>query len=523
MKKYIFTLLFTLLLSYSNISAQESLPQSLDKALDKLDVAISQRESYMQKQLHPIDSLKSKINKVEKSQLPYLYEQIGDKYRRCNIDSALLYYNKGIDASKAINNNDMEQHLTLSRVALLPVQGIIKEAIEMYDSIAPIVTPQNKIHFYEVGNRLFFFAASFYPIEKYSNYYANRAQTATDSLTKLVDKDSPNHHLFLAQLYAGQNNTAMMVAEFSEVLKKARIGDLEFARAASHLAEYYGKQKNGKEKQLYYLALASLSDVYSGTLEGTALQQLGVGLFNDGDISRAYRYLALSLNNAVESGSRIRALQTAEAYPIIAQSFKKQDETKLTWLTWLVVALIIALVVIVSSLIFLRKEMKKLNEMKVRLSQANVTKDTYISQFLSLSSIYIEKLEEFHRVAKRKLRANQVNDLYSLLESEKMLAEQSQMFYKIFDNAFIHIYPTFVDDVNKLLVDDKRFELPDMKLNTELRILAFLRLGIDDSEQIARFLGLSLNTIYTYRNRLKGRAINRTSFDSDVMKIGAID
>ena len=269
--------------------------------------------------------------------------------------------------------------------------------------------------------------------------------------------------------------------------------------------------------------MASLSDVYSGTLEGTALQQLGVELFSKDDISRAYRYLALSLHNAVESGSRIRALQTAEVYPIIAQSFKKQDETKLAWLTWLVVALIIALAVIVSSLIFLRKEMKKLNELKVKLSQANVTKDTYISQFLSLSSIYIEKLEEFHRVAKRKLKANQVNDLYSLLESEKMLAEQSQMFYKIFDNAFIHIYPTFVDEVNNLLVEDKRFELPEMKLNTELRILAFLRLGIDDSEQIARFLGLSLNTIYTYRNRLKGRAKTRDTFDADVMKIGAID
>ena len=62
-----------------------------------------------------------------------------------------------------------------------------------------------------------------------------------------------------------------------------------------------------------------------------------------------------------------------------------------------------------------------------------------------------------------------------------------------------------------------------MKLNTELRILAFLRLGIDDSEQIAQFLGLSLNTIYTYRNRLKSRAINRNTFDADVMKIGAID
>ena len=167
--------------------------------------------------------------------------------------------------------------------------------------------------------------------------------------------------------------------------------------------------------------------------------------------------------------------------------------------------------------------MKQLNEMKIKLSQANVTKDTYISQFLSLSSIYIEKLDKFHRVAKRKLKANQVSDLYELLESGKMLTEQSQMFYKIFDNAFIHIYPTFVNDVNNLLVEDKRFDLHDMKLNTELRILAFLRLGIDDSEQIAQFLGLSLNTIYTYRNRLKSRAINRNTFDADVMKIGAID
>lgn len=523
MKKTSIILLFLIISIIANASNKETLPQSLNKALDRLDVAISQRDRYMQKQLQPIDSLKRQATKVEKTYLPQLYKQIGDKYHRCNIDSALYYYQKGIDASKDINNAELEQYLRLSHVALLPVQGVIKEAIEIYDSIAPNVFQQNKAHFYEVGNRLFYFASSFYPIKEYSEYYAQRAHVATDSLVKLIDKNSPEFHLYSAQLYADDNNQPMMIAEFSEVINTVQIEDLSFARATSHMSDIYKEQKGKEEQHLYYLALASLSDIYSGTLEGTALQRLGVAIFNKGDINRAYRYLALSLNNAVESGSRIRALQTAEAYPIIAQSFKKQDETKLTWLTWLVVALIIALILIASSLIFLRKEMKQLNEMKIKLSQANVTKDTYISQFLSLSSIYIEKLDKFHRVAKRKLKANQVSDLYELLESGKMLTEQSQMFYKIFDNAFIHIYPTFVNDVNNLLVEDKRFDLHDMKLNTELRILAFLRLGIDDSEQIAQFLGLSLNTIYTYRNRLKSRAINRNTFDADVMKIGAID
>lgn len=504
------------------MAAKESMPQSLDDALDRLDMAISQKEGYMVRSMRPIDSLKVAIRKAPDDKRPQLCGLIGDAYCRCNIDSALYYYKKGIELALSGKDEVMAQRLSLSRVAILPVQGVIKEAELAYDSIGKALLPQNRLHFYEVGNRMYYFASSFYPAEQSHRYYIDRALLATDSLLALMNPTQADYHLYQAQLYAGRGEMPLMVSELETVVDDSAIGEFVFARAVSHLAGYYEGQKGKEAEQLYYLAMASLSDIYSGTLEGTALQQLGVALYERGDINRAYRYLALSLDNAVKSGSRIRALQSAEAYPIIAQTFKAQDEAKLTWLTWLVVALVVALVIIVGSFLFLRKEMRKLSELKVRLSQANVTKDTYISQFLSLSSIYIEKLEEFHRVAKRKLKANQVADLYELLESEKMLAEQSQMFYKIFDNAFIHIYPTFVDEVNGLLSPEKRFDLPDMKLNTELRILAFLRLGIDDSEQIARFLGLSLNTVYTYRNRLKGRAVNRATFDADVMKIGAI-
>ncbi|MDE6305675.1 MAG: hypothetical protein K2L90_03710, partial [Muribaculaceae bacterium] len=87
-----------------------------------------------------------------------------------------------------------------------------------------------------------------------------------------------------------------------------------------------------------------------------------------------------------------------------------------------------------------------------------------------------------------------------------------------------HMYPTFIDDVNALMADDRRIVLSDDgKLNTELRILAFMRLGIDDSAKVARFLGLSLNTIYTYRNKLKSRALRRDEFEADVMRIGQIE
>ncbi len=49
-----------------------------------------------------------------------------------------------------------------------------------------------------------------------------------------------------------------------------------------------------------------------------------------------------------------------------------------------------------------------------------------------------------------------------------------------------------------------------------------MRLGVDDSARIARLLGLSLNTVYTYRNKLRNRAKDRENFEADIEKIGNI-
>lgn len=104
------------------------------------------------------------------------------------------------------------------------------------------------------------------------------------------------------------------------------------------------------------------------------------------------------------------------------------------------------------------------------------------------------------------------------------MADQRKKFYDIFDDSFLHIYPTFVQDVNALLVPDKRINITASGvLTTELRILAFMRLGVEDTSQVARFLGLSLNTIYTYRNKMRTRALNRDNFEEMIMKIGAIE
>ena len=61
-------------------------------------------------------------------------------------------------------------------------------------------------------------------------------------------------------------------------------------------------------------------------------------------------------------------------------------------------------------------------------------------------------------------------------------------------------------------------------LNTELRIFALIRLGINDSSQIADFLHYSLATIYNYRTRVRNKAlIPAADFEDAIMRIGVIE
>lgn len=57
------------------------------------------------------------------------------------------------------------------------------------------------------------------------------------------------------------------------------------------------------------------------------------------------------------------------------------------------------------------------------------------------------------------------------------------------------------------------------KLTTELRVLALIRLGIQDNQKIADILRSSITTIYTYRSKLKSRARNKDSFEDDIRQI----
>ena len=74
--------------------------------------------------------------------------------------------------------------------------------------------------------------------------------------------------------------------------------------------------------------------------------------------------------------------------------------------------------------------------------------------------------------------------------------------------------------MNALLRSDSQIELKEGKrLNTELRILALMRLGITDSSKVQKFLRCSSSTVYNYRTNMRNKAKKRDTFEEDIMKL----
>ena len=131
-------------------------------------------------------------------------------------------------------------------------------------------------------------------------------------------------------------------------------------------------------------------------------------------------------------------------------------------------------------------------------------------------------MDNFRKLVLRKLKANQLDDLIELVDSNTMAQNELKEFYQQFDSIFLNMYPDFVKDFNELLRPEERITVRDnMSLNTELRIYALVRLGINDSVKIAALLHYSPQTVYNNRLRTRNKAIiPKEKFAETVQTLG---
>lgn len=171
----------------------------------------------------------------------------------------------------------------------------------------------------------------------------------------------------------------------------------------------------------------------------------------------------------------------------------------------------------------LKDSNKALRNSNDELENTNAKRELMANAFIMLCYQYIERLDSQRKLVIRKIKANQQNELLSILSSSKRGTEESQNFFLQFDKIFLSLYPSFVNELNSLLIPEAQIELKeDNELTPGLRVAALVRLGVTGSPKIAGILSYSLQTIYNYRSTLKNSAIDKENFEENLQKLCSV-
>ncbi len=536
--KFLYTIIFTIILSLS-CNAAHFTTSDVNKALHQLDKELERCNVYKEKRAFHLDSLKeARRNLAKGDSLAWLKltMDIAQGYNAYNNDSSLIYYTEGYDRTRlmAPSHKGSEFGAQLDslrilfrarRATYISLAGFIDDAVKEYAAVDTTeMSPSLRAEYYDAGRQMFSYIASYYGnFFETHEYWMNHSIHAQRRLLSLLNPQSEKYKLNLGEYYYNIHEYAKSRQVLIDLMSSLNRETSMYA-VATHILASIAHFNGDRNEYLYYLTQSAIADMRHATLEVVSLQELAGELYQAGDEERAHKYISEALNSAVESRASVRMMQTTELLTIVEEDHNAQIAH---WHTLMMIinaifgVLIIALIV---SFFFLRKQINRLARLKQELQGANKTKDVYISQFLSLCSVYMDKVKQLCNLANRKIAAGQIEDLYKITKSGKFIEEQNVEFYKVFDDAFLHIYPNFVENVNKLLRPEEQIVMADGEmLNSDLRILAFMRLGIDDTNRIAQILNFSVNTIYAYRNRLRNRAIDRNTFEADIMKIGNLE
>ncbi len=514
--------------------------QTNNKMLEKLDSIIELRDQYTNEKVKNINKIKYRLevyksdNNHEKEYETYL--DLFYEYQSFVYDSAYYYIEKAKDLAIKMKKPSWESYAKTKQGFVLLSSGLFKEAIDILESTKVNNLPNSKkAEYYSIIGRAYYDLADFGNDPYFMRVHKEKGNSYLDSALIYSPKNTNEYWANVSLIRMKKDDWRGAKHAFSYWLNNYKLPKHYEAIATSSLGYIY-LMTDVQDKAIEYLILAAISDIKAATKETVALRNLSKILFDLGDKQRSYNYIILALEDATYYNARHRKIEIATILPIIEGErllLLENQKSSLILLTTVTGTLglfvLVFLIVIYLQLKKLKKIRKTLQAAVNSLSNtnkelrlANKIKEEYIGYFFDVNSEYIDKLDSLQKNVLRKVNSRQYDDLLKLLKG-KNIKNERQFLYHRFDEIFLKIFPDFITEFNKLFKpEDKTILKPDELLNSELRIFGLIRLGVNDNEKIAKFLNLTVTTIYTYKTKAKARAINKEDFYKNLMTIKGV-
>ena len=543
------SLLYILFLLLPTTLSAGSKTQQLRQKLDNL---LEQRKTLIDNKNKDINRLKKNLTTSENTlKRLQTYEQLFEEYYVFQFDSAMTYLNKGIKLAKETQNTYYYNSNTISKAELLSIGGLYSEAIHEIEQVD--TTGLDKAQHFEYYFSLFrihTYWADFCNDKTYTPTHRLKAQEYLKKAMPFCDETAKTYEYYLGE-YAVfvLNNPQAARAHYVKAIKQLPQNSRFYAMSCFALSGSYGNEGN-TEKQEEFLLLSSIADIENCTMENFALQNLAMYIFehNKDELDLAQQYIQTALEDAHFYNNRLRIIEISSKLPVIVSSYQQtlNQRNKVQMTAIIVISLL--LLFLLSAVFYIVKQTKRLSlqqqelqknnnqlselntqqkelntqlhDLNALLVDTNRKRERLAKLYIDLCAKYIARLKKQQTLVKRKIKANQITELLSQLSSERLSEEDAATFLSRFDKAFLDLYPDFTEELNSLLLPEGQIQNKSTdELTTEQRIMALIRLGVKESAEIADLLFYSPQTIYNYRSVLKGKAINKETFEEEVMKL----
>ena len=473
-----------------------------------IDQALRESQTYELKYQAQIDSLKQSMlyARTDEQRWECIY-RLFNLYKHYNSDSTQVYSQmlskyQGNDSDRILISKSAE-------VRALSRQSNFDEAEKIFKTLT--ITKENSSQaitdYFYAGEGL------------YSELYTMDPAKSAREITKLaerynnLDSTAICCHLLNAKM-ARYNGSPQECINLLIKLPQENLKAHNYSLYHYNLALAY-EELGDTGSQLKHLIYSSCEDLRLSKKDYSSLYSLAMLMFRNGEIQRASAYLGKALKDALDYNYPAGLIRNASASIVVNEILHDSEikQRKDLLIGIIVISSLGTLALLLSLylrilLLKLKRSNRRLQVISAKLASTSLIKDSFLAGYMELAACYIRKVDENKSQIRRALKSDGIEGVSALLRSPSYADEEYPNFYKHFDETFLGIFPNFIESVNDCLATGK-FKINKsggQTLNTELRILALIRLGISDPERIAKILHTSKGTVFTYRSKLRHNA-----------------
>lgn len=507
----------------------------------ELDGYVASRPVYETRKKGQLDALRKLLSaSSDPVRRIDLSMQLADEYFAYSFDSTQYYLRKCLEMAEEIGDRDRYDAASIYLGHLYAKSGHFVEAQErLYELID--------------GNELSDGLKAQY---LYALYDFGRDLSGNSGLVERLS--IPDRSVYREKLYSllPSDSEYRMRVQLDELMTEGRLdaadslcriliartdpNDHPYAIYAYEMSEI-AERKGLQEERIDWLVKSAECDIINSVKDYASLTMVAQ-LLLPYDVDHSFRYLRIAQEDALAYNAKLRPWQISQFFMSIENAYAERlvRSHRISAMASILLAVLVLLLGLLA-VSFIRRSKKlartqaqleesntklgmanvSLNDLNARLSKADGIKEEYIVGFLhQLSKQVAGQRAEDNRL-RTLLKQGKSAELLRELDLSTRSERNLKAFYLTFDTTFLGLYPDFVQQFNSLLKEDARFYPREGSLTTELRIFALIRLGIDDSHEIASILHYSLSTIYNYKVAVKNSCLgDRDSFEERVKAIG---